>query len=64
MSSKHNNIERIHSFMLDTENKTAAFYIVHDYSDRNHGRTREIMRKELNEYYPGYTFIINSGMNI
>ncbi len=64
ISRKHRYISRIHSFMLDTENKTAAFYIVHDYSDRNHGRTREIMRKELNEYYPGYTFIINSGMNI
>ncbi len=64
ISRKYSAISKIHSFMIDPENKTAAFYIVHDFSDRSHEKTRESLRTELYEKFPDYTFIINSGINI
>ncbi|MCR5747851.1 MAG: cation diffusion facilitator family transporter, partial [Lachnospiraceae bacterium] len=64
LSVKHKEIERVHSFTLDPDNKVSSFYIVNAYRDINPVKTRDDFLKELSDIYPDIDFIIEPGMNL
>ncbi len=64
LSVKHKEIERVHSFTLDLDNKVSSFYVVNAYRDKNPVKTREDFLKELSAIYPEIDFIIEPGMNL
>lgn len=64
IARKHPGIMRVHSFVYDPNAKIAAFFVVHDYSDKDYEKTKKNLMNELYIFYPEYTFIINSGINV
>ena len=61
---KHPCILRVHSFIVDFEEKVISFYAVQDYSVKERKQLIELFRQELQSLFPGMKIEIFDGIDI